>query len=357
MTPTVSRMVAGKRQELGYPLRWYSIPNLWRYERPQKGRLREHWQLNVDIFGVSSSQAEIEMIEVVDSIMRRLGAKHDMYSIRLNDRRFMNFLLQEHLGLDDVQSQSVSKLIDRMHKIDKSDFLTQIDALCTPTQREKGIVTTLTQVLEAKKLTELPQDIATHQSLEELKAVLQQLHDLGITNVVFDPSLMRGFDYYTGLVFEMFDTNPENPRAMFGGGRYDGLVGLFGVEPVPTVGLGMGDVVLSDFLETHGLLPKLHPETRVYVALAGDVVNKAWKVISELRNEGVNVAVDISGNKLDKQLKTASKKGVPYVVIIGENELAEGRFKLKNMETGVEETHSVARIASIVEDARNKDED
>jgi histidyl-tRNA synthetase len=354
MTPTVSRMVAGKRQELGYPLRWYSIPNLWRYERPQKGRLREHWQLNVDIFGVSGSQAEIEIIELVDSIMRRLGAKHDMYSIRLNDRRFMNHLFKEYLGFDEVQSQSVSKLIDRMRKMDRSDFLTQLDALCTPSQRDAGIVDKLTRVLEATKLTELPQDIQSDKTLEELRSVLDQLHDVGITNVVFDPSLMRGFDYYTGLVFEMFDTDPENPRAMFGGGRYDGLVGLFGVDPVPTVGFGMGDVVLADFLKTHGLLPKLQPETRVYVALAGDVLQKSWKVISELRNEGVNVAVDVSGSKLDKQLKTANKKQVPYVVIIGENELAEGRFKLKNMETGVEEMHSIARIASIVEDSRNE---
>lgn len=356
MTPTVSRMVAGKRQELGYPLRWYSIPNLWRYERPQKGRLREHWQLNVDIFGVASNQAELEIIQVVDSIMRRLGAKHDMYSIRLNDRRFMNFILSEHLGLDDVQSQSVSKLIDRMHKMEKSAFLTQLDGLCTPSQRDDGAVEKLTRVLEATRLSELPHELQSHESLEDLRSVLSQLQRLGITNVVFDPTLMRGFDYYTGLVFEVFDTSSENNRSLFGGGRYDGLIGLFGVEPVPTVGFGMGDVVLADFLQTHDLLPHLHPETRVYVALAGDLIEKSWKVIAELRNEGVNVAVDISGNKLDKQLKTASKKGVPYVVIIGENELAEGRFKLKNMETGVEETHSVARIASIVEDARHQDD-
>lgn len=354
MTPTVSRMVAGRRQELGYPLRWYSIPNLWRYERPQKGRLREHWQLNVDIFGVAGVQAELEMIEVVDSIMRRFGAKQEMYSIRLNDRRFMDHLLQKHLGLDEVQSQSVSKLIDRMHKIDRSDFLTQIDALCTPSQREAGVVDDLVRVLEATKLSELPHEIQSHETLNELRAVMDQLHDLGITNVVFDPTLMRGFDYYTGLVFEMFDTNPENPRALFGGGRYDGLVGLFGVDPVPTVGFGMGDVVLADFLKTHNLLPQLSPETKVYVALAGDVAGKAWRVVSELRNEGVNVAMDISGKSLDKQLKTASKKAVPYVVIIGADELAEGRFKLKNMETGDEEMHSVARIASIVADARHQ---
>jgi histidyl-tRNA synthetase len=306
MTPTVSRMVAAKRQELTYPLRWYSIPNLWRYERPQKGRLREHWQLNVDIFGVPDMKAEIEIIQVMDSIMKNLGARKDMYKIRLNDRRFVNYLLHEYLGLDDVQAYSVSKLIDRMHKMERSDFLTQVDALCKPSQRDAGVVNKLLRVLEANTLHQLP---------------------------------------------------AENNRSLFGGGRYDGLVGLFGVEPVATVGFGMGDVVMADFLDTHDLIPELPAETNIYVVLAGDVAGKLNRVLNELREEGVNVAVDLSGRALDKQMKAANKKGVPYVMVVGEEELREGRFKLKDMHTGVEEAHSIARIASIVEDRRRADND
>jgi histidyl-tRNA synthetase len=357
MTPTVSRMVAAKRQELTYPLRWYSIPNLWRYERPQKGRLREHWQLNVDIFGVPDMKAEIEIIQVMDSIMKNLGARKDMYKIRLNDRRFVNYLLHEYLGLDDVQAYSVSKLIDRMHKMERSDFLTQVDALCKPSQRDAGVVNKLLRVLEANTLHQLPADLRQHETLEALITTSDALTEAGITNTVFDPTLMRGFDYYTGLVFEVFDTSPENNRSLFGGGRYDGLVGLFGVEPVATVGFGMGDVVMADFLDTHDLIPELPAETNIYVVLAGDVAGKLNRVLNELREEGVNVAVDLSGRALDKQMKAANKKGVPYVMVVGEEELREGRFKLKDMHTGVEEAHSIARIASIVEDRRRADND
>jgi histidyl-tRNA synthetase len=357
MTPTVSRMVAAKRQELTYPLRWYSIPNLWRYERPQKGRLREHWQLNVDIFGVPDMKAEIEIIQVMDSIMKNLGARKDMYKIRLNDRRFVNYLLHEYLGLDDVQAYSVSKLIDRMHKMERSDFLTQVDALCKPSQRDAGIVNKLLRILEANTLHQLPADLRQHETLEALITTSDALTEAGITNTVFDPTLMRGFDYYTGLVFEVFDTSPENNRSLFGGGRYDGLVGLFGVEPVATVGFGMGDVVMADFLDTHDLIPELPAETNIYVVLAGDVAGKLNRVLNELREEGVNVAVDLSGRALDKQMKAANKKGVPYVMVVGEEELREGRFKLKDMHTGVEEAHSIARIASIVEDRRRADND
>jgi histidyl-tRNA synthetase len=354
MTPTVSRMVAAKRQELGYPLRWYSIPNLWRYERPQKGRLREHWQLNVDLFGVEGIAAESELIHITDSIMRRLGADHSMYKIRLNDRRLIDHLLHGYAGFDEVQSQSISKLIDRMHKMEPAHFQTQLDALCTPSQRDDGTAERLLAVLSVDKLENLPPELVEHESLRDLKTLLAQLLENNIANVVFDPTLMRGFDYYSGIVFEVFDVSPDNNRSLFGGGRYDGLVGLFGVDPVPTVGFGMGDVVLADFLETHGLIPRLLPETNLYAVVVDEpLLPRAEKVVTELRKEGVNVALDISGKSLDKQFKTANKKGIPYVLVIGKKELDEGQYILKNMQSGLEETHGVERIASIVKDARN----
>lgn len=354
MTPTVSRMVAAKRQELAYPLRWYSIPNLWRYERPQRGRLREHWQLNADIFGVEGIAAEQEIIMVIDAIMKSYGAKHDMYTIQLNSRRFVDYVLQDYLQLDGVQAHSASRLIDRMHKIDRADFIAQIDALCTPTQRETGVVERLLDILQATRFTALPQDLQTHETVRELQEAITTLQNAGVENIEFDPTLMRGFDYYTGLVFEVQDTHPDNNRSLFGGGRYDGLVGLFGVEPVPTVGFGMGDVMLAHFLEVHGLLPKLATETQVYVVLVGDVLMAAQRPIAELREAGVNVAVDISGRGVDKQFKTAVKKGVPYALIIGEQELADEQYKLKNLADGTQEAHSIARIASVVQDTRHR---
>lgn len=354
MTPTVSRMVAAKRQELAYPLRWYSIPNLWRYERPQRGRLREHWQLNVDMFGVESIEAEHEIILVADDIMRSFGAHRESYTIKINSRKLMDYVLHTYLGLDEVQAYTMSKLIDRRAKIAPEEFSVQADALCSPTQRESGAVDRLLAVLNAKRIEDLPQVVRTHSSIAGLAQLLQLLDESNVTNAVFDPSIMRGFDYYTDIVFEMFDNHPDNNRSMMGGGRYDGLVGLFGVEPIPTIGFGWGDVTLQNFLELHELLPKLQPETDVYVTFIGDVAARAQRVIASFRDMGLNVAIDISGRKIDKQIRTADKKGIPYVVTIGEKELADDLFALKNLKTGEEERHSAPRIVTIVKDYREK---
>ena len=352
MTPTVSRMVAGQRQELGYPLRWYSIPNLWRYERPQRGRLREHWQLNVDIFGVADTEAEYEIITLVDSMFKSFGASRDMYEIKLNSRELINYALGTYLKLTAVESHTVTKLIDRKQKMDKSEFITKIDAACSPQSRVNGTVEKLLGLLEVNELTKLPKELKVHPSAVHLKDMLKQLNDHGISNARFDICLMRGFDYYTDIVFEVFDKHPDNNRSMLGGGRYDGLVGLFGVEPVPTVGFGWGDVTLANFLELHRLLPKLPTETEVYLALVGDAIEAARKPIASLREMGVNVAVDSSGRKLDKQIKTADKKGIPYVMVMGYNEIDSGQYSLKNLATGNEETHSLERIVTVLKDNR-----
>lgn len=344
MTPTVSRMVAGKRQELAYPLRWYSIPNLWRYERPQRGRLREHWQLNVDIFGVADISAEVEIITLVDKAFQSFGAKADMYTIKLNDRRFVNHVLHDYLKLDEVAGHAVGKLIDHMNKMERSDFITKLDEILTPEQKKAGATEKLLAVLEAKNLSELSADLHASEALTDLNNVLNSLKTAGVKNAVFDPTVMRGLDYYTGIVFEVFDNHPDNNRAMLGGGRYDGLVGLFGVAPVPTVGFGWGDVTLANFLELHHLLPDLSSETDLYVVLVGDVLTAAQKPIAELRAGGLNVAVDLSGRKIGDQLKTAEKKAIEQVVIIGETELAKQRFTLKNLQTGSEDSYSPRQI-------------
>jgi histidyl-tRNA synthetase len=158
---------------------------------------------------------------------------------------------------------------------------------------------------------------------------------------------MRGFDYYTGIVFEVFDTNPDNNRSMLGGGRYDGLVGLFGVETLPTVGFGWGDVTLTNFLEGHDLMPRLGSVTDVYVVSIGEVDTQSQA--AELRQAGVNVAIDISGRKLSSQIKTADKKSIPYCLIIGEDELKSGNLTLRNMMTGQEQKLPMSAIIKQLE--------
>jgi histidyl-tRNA synthetase len=348
MTPTVSRMVAGKRQELTYPLRWYSIPNLWRYERPQRGRLREHWQLNVDIFGVSNTDAELELIDLVANIFKRFGASPDIYEIRLNHRELINYLLKDFLKLSSESQHNVSKLIDRMHKMDKPAFISKLDEALLPKERSDGATEKVLDILEVNNLPDLPKDARATPAYQELKNLLDNLKSAGIKNVRYDPTLMRGFDYYTGIVFEVYDADPSNNRSMMGGGRYDGLVGLFGVDTVPTVGFGWGDITLQNFLETHHLLPEIKPESDLYVVLINLQLSDVESLVSRLRDNAVNVTVDISSRKVSDQLKNANKKSLDKILIIGEDELRSGLFKLKDLKVSSEKVLNLDQIIQLL---------
>jgi len=354
MTPSVSRMVAAKRQELPYPLRWYSMPNLWRYERPQKGRLREFWQPNIDLFGVAGIEGDQEIVQVADAILVAFGAKRDMYTIRVNSRALMDFITKDYLGLDSVQATTLVRLVDRMQKMPGTEFRGLLDGIFSPSQREAGLTKKFDEILTARSLKDLPEEVASHPAAKKLATLMDLLKSLDITNAVYDPTLMRGFDYYTDMVFEVFDNDPENNRSMFGGGRYDGLVAQFGVEAVPTVGFALGDVTLQNFLQAHGLVPALPSETDIYVIPVGDTYEKLQPVLSKLRQDGVRVAVDTTSRKADKQLKTALKKNIPYVMFIGDQELESQQFKLKHLESSEEEARSLERIVSIVKDRRRK---
>ena len=344
MTPSVNRMVAGRRQELAYPLRWYSIPNLWRYERPQKGRLREHWQLNVDLFGVSGIEADHEVITVVDTILRTFGAPSGSYVIRISSRKIVEQFFRAYMQLSDQQFHDITKLIDRWHKIPHEEFHEQARTILGNEQWHKELI----DLLDTKSLDKLPEKVKNHESVEQLRSLVKLLNTSGVNSAEFDFSVIRGMDYYNGPVFEVFDTNPENIRSMFGGGRYDGLVGLFGAEPLPTVGFGMGDVTLQSFLQLHKLLPDLPTETDVAAILIGDVYEPAQKILTELRLAGVRVSVDSTGRKLDAQIKNAVKSGVRCALFIGEEELKTGQFKLRDLGAGKEQVLTLAQVASVL---------
>ncbi|MBI5357720.1 histidine--tRNA ligase [Candidatus Saccharibacteria bacterium] len=352
MTPSVSRMVAAKRQELAYPLRWYSIPNLWRYERPQRGRLREHWQLNVDIFGDPGLSADVEIIQIADLIMKAFGAKQSQYEIRVNSRKLVDAILT-NLGMDEADKNLFLKISDRWEKFkSKEERLDYIDAVLEKSgygdKKKQDFMDKIAKREEAfNKAFE-------SEFAENLRDVMVLLNRSNV-EVKYSPYLARGFDYYTDIVFEVFDTDPENNRSMFGGGRYDGLVGLFGVEPVPTVGFGMGDVTLANFLETNELFPRLKTKTDLAVVLIGDVYELSLPILQKMREEGVNVSIDPTDRKIDKKLKSVDKQGIRYVMFIGENELKEGVFPVKDLVTGDETKQSIERIISSIEDYRKED--
>jgi histidyl-tRNA synthetase len=352
MTPTISRMVAARRQEMAYPARLFSIANFMRYERPQRGREREFWQLNVDIFGAEGALPESEIISMGTEFLRAFGATDDMYVIKINNRNLINFMMSQYLGLDTVQAQLMIKLFDRKNKISIEDFRDQALDILGPDMAEAGL-TKISALLNAHTMADLPLEMLDNSAVQEVQELFTLLESAGVKNAVFDITLMRGLDYYTGTVFEFFDNHPDNNRSLFGGGRYDGLVGLFGAEQISAVGMAPGLSTTELFLQSHNLLPKLPSTTDVYIAVLGeDALAGATKLATDLRTEGVNTELDTTGRKLDKQIKTAVKKEIPFLVFVGEQELQGEIYPFKDTASSEEQKLSFERIVSTVKDRR-----
>lgn len=328
MTPTIARMVAARERELTFPLRWYTIANMFRYERPQRGRMREHWQLNADIFGVKDSEADVEIIALAGAIMKAFGAKESDFEIRVSDRNIL-FSLFDELSIPEEVRKHVVLLLDKKEKTPEFDRkLNALLGAATETFLEK---------------------IKHASSSAELESVLKRLKEVGVTNATVDVSIVRAFNYYTGIVFEVFDTSGENNRSLFGGGRYDNLLELFGVESIPAVGFGMGDITLRDFLQTHNLLPAYASRTDLYLCtVSKDIRGYAQSLAQELRAKDINVEVSLSTKKVGDQIKAASAKSVPFLICIGEDEVKSGTFMIKHLESGKQEAVSKDTVADYI---------
>ena len=234
MTPTLARMVAAKINELPRPIRLFSFPNLWRYERPQRGRLREHWQLNVDVLGGDALLAEAELLTLAIDIIDGFGGS-EFVQLKVNHRKLMDVFFTQKLGLTTEQTHKVVKAIDAKDKVDAAKFKSWLLEAGVKEEQIVSLDRFFSSDLETV-VKEVPCEGSEH--LQKLFALLAES---GVSKqVVFDPTIMRGLDYYTGTVFEMYDTSPDNRRAMFGGGRYDNLMGIFGKESLSGVGFGMG---------------------------------------------------------------------------------------------------------------------
>lgn len=325
MTPTLARMVAAKSREIPLPTRLFSIGNFFRYERPQKGRIREFWQLNADIIGSTSIEADAEIIALAHTILRAFGADERSFEIRVSDRRLIESIFEE-LGIPGEMRSEATRILDRRAKID--DFAQKLEDVVGQ---------------NAAVLIDRLDRTASTAYLEELRTLLLAR---GVGNMIVDTKITRGFDYYTGMVFEVFDTSGENPRSLFGGGRYDNLMTLFGHDPIPAVGFGMGDVTTRDFLTTHNLLPSYTPATELMLCVVDEsAMSHAQKLATDLRREDVAVAVNVSGKKLGDQIRQADKMKVPFIMAIGEKERDSGQYTVKNLATGNELTTSAERIA------------
>lgn len=347
MTPTICRMIAARRQELAYPARVYSIANFMRYERPQRGREREFWQLNVDIFGADNILAEVEIITLTDKIMQAFGATSADYVIKINNRKLTNFLMAQYFGLQPAKAQALIKLFDRKDKIIEQEFFEQATKILE--DQTETVLPKIKQLLAAKTMADLPDEVKNNHIIDEIQELFTALERGGI-NAIFDITLMRGFDYYTGTVFEVFDKNPENSRSLFGGGRYDGLVELFGVEPLSAVGVAPGETTMEDFLRTHNLLPKIKTKIDASIIVLDNAIKEASKLADNLRRVGLNIEQDVSGYKFDKKLKMVLKKRIPYVIFIGEDELKSGRYTVKNIVESSEQKLTEEQIVDLLKE-------
>lgn len=344
MTPSVARMVAAKMNDLNMPLKWFSIPNMYRYERPQRGRLREFWQLNVDIFGCDGFEADMDIVESAINVMRAFGADETMFKVHINNRRFFNDVICSICGGDAEHSRAVSKVVDKRNKIPREVYEREMSELGVDADKLARIDALYTMgVHEATALC--PES----RGAGELSDLFSLLEATGLDKYcVFDFGIIRGLDYYTGTVFEVFDESPENNRAMFGGGRYDNLVGLFVKNAkVSGVGYGMGDVTLENFLVTHGLCPDFSAEgeARVLVARFDDVPYREYIMLTDaIRRTGAVASLYLGTKKFGKQIDYAIRGGYTHIAIMGSSELDGGIVKIKNLATREEREVPVSEL-------------
>lgn len=332
-TPSISRMVAGARQELAYPARLFSIANYMRYERPQKGREREFWQLNIDTFGADGISSDAETIWLAEKLLTSFGATDEHFTILISHRGLLKDLLMNFVGLSEDQLQPLTKLIDNKNKISSEDFQRGVAGIITDHKQLEGF----NKIISASSPSEIEEIAGPSQYLGEIKELFQILASLKVTAASFDITLVRGLDYYTGTVFEVVDNSPGNNRSLFGGGRYDGLVELFGVEPISAIGFAPGYTTTELFLQTHDLLPEIPPSIDVYIATLDNQSVTSFELADYLRKKGYSVDVDLSGRKLDKKIKSALKKNAQYLAVVGLNEAKTGEYSLKNLKTGEQE--------------------
>jgi len=333
MTPTLARMVAAKRRELTFPLRWFSIGNRFRYERPQRGRLREFYQMDVDLVGLPAGEADVEILSLAYDIVRGFGAASSEFSIRVNSRPLLSAAATAAGYTTPDDMREYLRLLDKKDKISHEAYVEGLAGHQDP----------LALIEEATDETVL-------QEKKALGALVDAVRARGITNIILDYTVARGFDYYTGMVFEVRDTSPENTRALFGGGRYDGLVALFGGDPVPAVGFALGDVSFADFLETHKhALSTAAMRPQLFIAtLSPEDVAPAQMLAHALRAQQVRTFVNLRERSVGDQIKEADKRGIPYCIVYGEQERTSGMVTVKNLASGNGQTVSVADVASVV---------
>jgi len=340
LTPSLARMIAAKQNELTYPVRWWSFGPFWRYEQPQKGRTREFFQWNIDMLGVNSPEADAELIAIAATFLRSVKLDPERAAIYVNNRRLMDSQF-DAIGITPEKRMDVSNMVDRRSKMESAKW----DAYVL----ESGITNT-----QLDGLKNILGNFDLWKQSDELVRLFAALEVLGVKEYVkFDPNIMRGLLYYTGTVFEAFDTSGSVKRSILGGGRYNNLLTDVGGAPLPATGFAMGDVVIGIVLQEAGLLPEFAPTPASVLVTVFDesMWLKSYQLAAQLRAAGLNAMVYPEPAKLQKQFKFADRMKVSVVVTVGPDEDAKGLAAVKSLLSGEQVT--VAREALAEEIRKN----
>jgi histidyl-tRNA synthetase len=328
LTPSLARLIAQKQASLVQPVRWFSFGPFWRYERPQRGRTREFFQWNIDLLGAETPAADGEIVAIGAEFLRSLDLSASDVGIYLNSRRLMERKLAE-IGVGDEQRTAVFRLIDRRDKLPAEKWAEwALDIGLSDSQ--------LAAIKDLLNNTDLWQES------EELQQVFATAEALGVTDyLTYDASIVRGLDYYTGPVFEAYDRG-RRFRAILGGGRYDNLVADVGGDRITGVGFAMGDVIIELLLERAGKRPKLatSPSRVLMTLFSDDLYPQTLALAGRLRQAGINVEQVLEPTRLGKQIRYADRKGIPYVAIMGPDEMEADQVVLKELASGEQQAYS-----------------
>jgi histidyl-tRNA synthetase len=343
MTPTLARMVGARAQALKKPIRWFSIPQLFRYERQQRGRLREHFQLNMDLIGEAGPLADAELMAAAVDIMRAFGLGPDAVRLRISDRRVLRALLLGY-GVTEAQLPTAYAAIDKSER-DPHDVIAQRLAQGGFTDRGRDGVFQVAGLKGLNAVSGALAEVATTDAGGPLSEAVGALEAMGLGDFVeVDLTIVRGLAYYTGIVFELFDAG-KSLRAICGGGRYDGLLKALGGVDLPALGFGMGDVVLAELLRERKV--SFTPPGRLdafLVAVSGEDVAAVLRLAHDLRDCDVGVEYGLRHAALRKQLELAAARGAPRAIIIGPDERKAGVVVVRDLNAGTEERVPMATL-------------
>ena len=335
MTPSLARILAKRSRGMSKPIKWFSMPQLVRYERAQRGRLREHFQWNVDIIGEPSVAADAEVLAIAIDGLRELGFTAKDFSARVSDRRLLTALLLV-IG---VQEENLGATFGVIDKIERLPAEKAEDLLVEEAGLDKAEIEVLKSLLSSTEIDDVARafgdDTRVAEELHRFRQYTDMLEAMGLGDFVeLDLRIVRGLAYYTGIVFELFDRKGDL-RAICGGGRYDRLLELVGGDPQPAVGFGMGDVVLGELLKEMNLVPEYERALDYFlVAVTGEEYPAALRLAHQLRDQGHSVAYGLKQQGVAKQMKAAAREGANTVLIIGPDELANGTVLVRDMTSG-----------------------